>query len=1055
MVARTSRIVVWFGSRIYGGGANMKKSFLLFSLILTISALAPAASIGRAVAQEISNVQSEFKMPPANYSGAPFWSWDEKLVPDEMRLQIDELDAGGFSGFFMHARQGRITPYLSDEWMNDVRISVDRAKKNGMLAYLYDEDRWPSGFAGGIVLKMNPEFRQKALYLYKTEKPLTPDQFDPEWRIIRVFSAKISGVKLISYKDVTPKTGTDVPAPAKDETLLYFLRVYAKPSLWFNNNTYIDTMNPAAVDAFIDSTYEAYYKAVGDEFGKTVPAIFTDEPCFIMNGSFPSPSIAWTDALPDVFRSKYGYALEDRLPSLFYETDGFKKARLDYWTSVTELFRDSYGRRLFDWSAKHNIQFTGHYMSEDTLESQLRWIGAAMPMYEYMQRPGMDHLGRNINDVLTAKQLSSAAHQFDRPQTLTELYGCSGWNVSLENMKWIADWHYALGVNFLNEHLAWYTMRGCRKRDYPATIHYQSPWWRYHKTLGDYVRRASFITAQGKFVADTLVLHPITSAWAVYSPLDSGEVNLLNSQFTTLIMFLSSNQVDYDLGDEIIISRHGRVEGDKFIVGKMAYTSVIIPPGVTLRGTTVKLLLEFIDAGGKVVTISGLTPAPSLIDATEPLHLKGAFKASSNQIALNKLLPVLEHHVAMIDNKGAPATSIYLNQHEIGSSKYFFFANTDQNNGVETTVALPCAGRVRSWNLFTGEVEDYPAKVSGGKTTIALHFEPAGSALISVSPTEKPVDVTTPEQALARSVDLPSKWRIVGSDPNAVTLDFISYRREGDADWSMSVPQYTIQESLESKGTGTKFSIRYFFNIGFDPKNAKELWFVMEQPDRYQIKLNGKPIRYTDQGWWRDRFFKKIDIRDAAVEGRNVFEANATFVEPTEPKTMNYTENGIEVEAAYVVGDFSVRNETGTGYVMNPPIDEINYGDLVKHGFPFFSGSISVAQDVDIQPAPGETVRLELDGLEAITTLVKVNGKVAGLIAFHPHYVDITPYVKPGLNHIEIELTDSNRNLMGPHHNMEKEPLSVGPGSFKETISRKYNFVPFGITKGARLEFYK
>ena len=107
-------------------------------------------------------------------------------------------------------------------------------------------------------------------------------------------------------------------------------------------------------------------------------------------------------------------------------------------------------------------------------------------------------------------------------------------------------------------------------------------------------------------------------------------------------------------------------------------------------------------------------------------------------------------------------------------------------------------------------------------------------------------------------------------------------------------------------------------------------------------------------------------------------------------------------------------------------------------------------------PAEGEKVFLEIDGLEAITAKVRVNGKDAGPIAFHPHGIEITDLVKDGPDVLEIELTNSNRNLLGPHHSDTREPLSVGPGTFKSEIFKThYNFIPFGITGGVKVVYYR
>ena len=103
-----------------------------------------------------------FKNPTAEYRGTPFWAWNCELDEKELLRQIDVFKEMGLGGFHMHVRTGMATAYLSDEFMKLIRSCTDHAKKNNMLAWLYDEDRWPSGAAGGIVTK-NPEYRQRMI----------------------------------------------------------------------------------------------------------------------------------------------------------------------------------------------------------------------------------------------------------------------------------------------------------------------------------------------------------------------------------------------------------------------------------------------------------------------------------------------------------------------------------------------------------------------------------------------------------------------------------------------------------------------------------------------------------------------------------------------------------------------------------------------------------------------------------------------------------------------------------------------------------------------------
>ena len=97
------------------------------------------------------------------YRSVPFWSWNDKLEPEVLRAQIREMYEQGIGGFFMHARGGLQTEYLSPEWFECVNACLDEAGKLGMEAWLYDENGWPSGFGCGRVNGLGLAYQQKYL----------------------------------------------------------------------------------------------------------------------------------------------------------------------------------------------------------------------------------------------------------------------------------------------------------------------------------------------------------------------------------------------------------------------------------------------------------------------------------------------------------------------------------------------------------------------------------------------------------------------------------------------------------------------------------------------------------------------------------------------------------------------------------------------------------------------------------------------------------------------------------------------------------------------------
>ena len=221
-----------------------------------------------------------FKYPTSEYRGAPFWAWNCKLEKDELVKQIEELKAMGYGGYHMHVRNGMATEYLSDEFMDLIKACVEKGKQENMLSWLYDEDRWPSGFAGGLVTK-DPKYRMN--YLLITTKPYNSDaqpcicyaassgkSRSENGTLIAKFDIKLnSDGYLESYK----KLGEN-EFPEND--LWYVYLETPLPSSRFNNQTYVDTLSPEAIGEFIKVTYERYKETLGQDLGTAAPAIFTD-----------------------------------------------------------------------------------------------------------------------------------------------------------------------------------------------------------------------------------------------------------------------------------------------------------------------------------------------------------------------------------------------------------------------------------------------------------------------------------------------------------------------------------------------------------------------------------------------------------------------------------------------------------------------------------------------------------------------------------------------------------------------------------------------------------
>ena len=1013
------------------------------------------------------NLQKIFSLPPSAYRGKPFWSWNGLLAEDELRRQIRIFHRMGLGGAFMHSRVGLATPYLSEDWFRMVRACVDEAKRVGLEMWLYDEDRWPSGAAGGLVTR-DVRYRQRRLQL----KIMASEEFRPSGEELGIFLARVEGNKALNVRQIR---SAEVTKATPGEKVLAFYCKVADPSPWYNNQTYLDTLSAEAVRRFIEVTYDAYARNIGKDFGSTVPGIFTDEPNHgdlhldVDGGEAP-----WTEKLPEVFKERYGYDLLSHLPEVFFEVDGeeFSKVRRDYHDCLTYLFSRNFGEQIGRWCEEHNLLFTGHVLAEQTLRSQTSVVGSTMRFYEFMQAPGIDILcgqgltrpGGTRPEYATAKQCSSVAHQFGRKWILSELYGCTGWHFNFAEHKAVGDWQVALGVNLRCQHLSWYTMEGEAKRDYPASIFFQSPWWQDYPVVEDYFARVGVLMTQGKPVRDVAVIHPIESAWGVFYPDVDEALNRLERQFETLQNLLLEEHFDFDYIDEDILSRHGSVEGDSLCVAEATYRAVVVPPMLTMRESTRKILEEFINAGGNAIFVE---PVPERVNALPDERAKElANRAVRISLERKPLVEVLLRvgqirRVSIQTLEGEEFHyGLYMLRYDAETGRYLAFichTRQDEESG-PLTVRMPGKGQVQEWDAEKGEVFLAEAEQDGNEVVIRTELSGVGSRIFVVDPNPRQNLMPRPKfKEVRRQTIERDRWPILRDEPNAFPLDVAEFSINGGP-WQEPLEvlkiDMAVRDAVGLPHRGGRMcqpwaqetppaakvvplSLKFRFDVESIPHGPCHL--ILEEPARYRIFFNEYELSADeDEGWWIDKSLRRIPIAPWCLkEGENEIILKTKYG-PT---------HGLE--SLYFTGEFGVRLE-GRRFVITELPTSLAIGNWTAQGFPCYSSAISYVTDVEVSFSEQERVFLELPSWQGVLVKVQVNGRSVGTIAWPPHEIDITEALCKGINRLKIQLVSSRRNLLGPLHCVEKYPVWTGSGEFVTTGKRwtdDYVLLPYGLMK--------
>ncbi|MBQ6264367.1 MAG: hypothetical protein IJK60_02855 [Clostridia bacterium] len=995
---------------------------------------------------EYSLNKSLFKSPTSEYRGTPFWAWNSYLKKDELERQIDIFNEMGLGGFHMHVRTGLENEYLSDEYMSLVKSCVEKAKKNNMLAWLYDEDRWPSGAAGGIVTK-EEKYRSRCLLFTPFENAESYMSTDSRADAGRNENGKL----LACYDIVLDKNGylssyrlIDKSEKVEGTKWYAFLEISTSQS-WYNGQTYADTLNKKAIERFIEVTHEKYKNTIGDDFDKTVPAIFTDEPQFtrkrVLNSSFDLMDVGmpWTDKVPEIYKELYNSDIFETLPEIFWDLpDGIVSvARYRYHDMISELFTRSFADTIGEWCKNNNIYLTGHMMEEPSLHSQTAALGEAMRSYRGFQLPGIDMLCNN-HEFTTAKQAQSACHQFGREGVLSELYGVTGWDCDFRTYKHQGDWQACLGVTVRVPHLSWYSMKGEAKRDYPASIHYQSPWYKEYKIIEDHFARVNTALTRGKPVVKVGVIHPVESYWLHWGPNDKSALlrDSLDDRFMDVTKWLLEGSIDFDFISESLLPGECKNASYPLCVGEMEYDVIIVPGCETLRKATYNILNQFKSAGGKLVIMGN---APALCEAVPSDNGR---KLSENAVNIDfsrsSLLQCLEENrtITIRYSDGKLGDRFIYQLRQDNDCRWLFIANAyepynkDVDRGSDIMIILEGEYTAELYDTQSGNICPVKTEYQNGKTIIKTVFYGYDSLLYKLK-SGKTETVYSEEKIKPEILEVIEQGRVNYelSEPNVLLLDYAEYKLDFENEFSkpeevlrldnicrekLNIPNRNggiVQPYVTGKVPSTNtLTLKFTFESEIDYSGAE---LALEDAETANIVFNGTPVKIQKTGYYVDLSISKIRLPDI-VKGINTLIVSVPFGKASNTENM------------FILGNFGVKC-TGRNTIIIPAPEKISFGGLTGQGFPFYGGTVKYKF---MAVSKNGKLLIRASDYRGALICVSVDGKKAGYIVYPPYILSVDNFTD-GEHEIELELFIHRYNTFGPVHLVNVKESWHGPDAWR------------------------
>lgn len=999
-----------------------------------------------------------FANPPSRFRPIPFWFWNSKMRIEEIESQIRDFHEKGLGGFFIHARFGLETEYLSREWMECVKHAVKVASELDMEVWLYDENGFPSGI-GDLKVSRVPEYRSRFIDLTEADAASEAEieLHLPPGDVLMAYAYPRSepGGERIDLASSISGGVLKWRAPRGE----WSMAIYSKRVLEDPNDVVfgVDYLNPEAMRYFLDLTLEPYTRAVGERFGRTIKGIFTDEPTLLpwhhdinwYGQREHTRVVVWDDRIEPRMRSRTGLDAGAFLPHLFFEIDEHTpEVRRAFWRTVADLYVEAFFKPYSERCERLNLKLTGHVLFEEGLYINTDFQADITELLSTMHIPGADHLGevtetpyggfsnvpRHLTNLQGQKLVASIAHHAGREAVISETYGCAGWGLSFEKMKWIADWQYSLGINMLCPHALFYSIEGFRKSDAPPSENHMAA-WKHYRCFADYIGRLSYALREGSHAANVALFYPLREFWGRHAIGRIGEEDrVLSDSFDLCASSLPRLHADYDILSEQALASAQVAQG-KLRVRDEEY-SVLIAPPFSIEGRAMEVVREFLETGGtwilppttrgepereqidreialmrgsvsgdladrwareveeqwpkrpRHVALGGGDGEPTVIatlaGTTDPEGVMRALEGALDEVSARD--------ITLHSIEGEPLPDVRYVHRKLDDGHVYFITNTS-GQAVHASITLTTPGAVEEWNPETGEVR--PAAVyeaDDARVRLERGFAPYGSTLYVVHAGRHAVPAARIEARREEVMVLPDEWLFAIEQPNALIL----------GEWSLKT---RVHSSGEEYIYATSFACRHLpprlLLMLDDIEYRASLMGGMD----LTIEVNGTRWRRPEFGWYLDRGFKTLDISSAVLLGENsltvVINHSAWSGQP----------HLISAPAA-LLGDFAV--DPATRDIL-APTGVVTGGSWTEAGYPFFSGTGVYTQRFHA-PAPREGARsiLAIDDVRDSVEIV-LNGRSVDVRLWQPWEADVTQALKEGENVLSLKVTNSMLNFLEAH----------------------------------------
>lgn len=805
-------------------GATMNKllhgtishSHLPHATRVTMVTLALLFAGAQSVGLRAQTLYEGFVSPPPDARPIMRWWWfGPSVEKPELEKELETMRGAGIGGVEIQpvyplklddpSKGFRNFPYLSSEFLDDVRFANSTARSLGLRVDITLGSGWPYG--GPTTTLAEAAGRLRVAYEPIHGGTVSMPELKEGDRVIAAFAVPGAGrdFNASTAQRIDLSSGT-VPAGEGQRTALFFIASHTfqtvKRAAFGAEGYVLDHFSRAAIDDHIAHIAIPLVEAFGSQ-----------PPYSVFSDSLEVYGSDWTTNLPAEFRARRGYDLVPHLPELL--AGGSTEAdavRHDWGETLSDLIREDYLTPLTEFAKMHHTLFR----SQTYGEPAVTLADEAVPNLAEGEGP-------QWNAFSFTRWASSANHLYNRPVTSAETWTwlhSPAFRATPLDMKAEADRMFLLGVNQIVSHGYPYSPPQAGEPGWAfyaaGAFNSHNPWFPVMPDVMRYLQRMSWLLRQGKPANDVALLLPEDDAQAAFTP---GHVSVTDEMKKRISPALMSAILDAGYNVDYIDATTIHT------LSTIPYPVLILPPTTRIPLETYKAIARYVAKGGKVIGIGQLpSESPGLMDQALTPQIRALtnmlFRTPGHQgIAIQQTDELGKQlHMALppdVDCAGH-TTGLGFIHRRLPEADIYFVVNTS-NQPIECSLAFRSSHpSLQAWDPDSGIVLLSSAHRLDSRTPLALApyesrvFVIEDKASRAQTPSEAPSSLS---KILTKPIvtDISNHWHIrFPGDPSARDLNTL-------ASWSeMQGRRYFSGEAV------------YTCNILIEQTPAKGVHFVLD-----------------------------------------------------------------------------------------------------------------------------------------------------------------------------------------------------------------------------------